>query len=283
MIARIAGVHVDVEPDRELTPDERALLQRAGLRHQHEPQAPAINVRLRRIDEIAPGRNPAPARIDWNASHINITHPRFTASIRIDGWSTVIERSPGDTFALRITLRVLLAAILPSRGALPLHSAGVILKDAGVICFGESGAGKTTISAAASTPVVSDELTVASTANRTIFATGLLENDRVLPATPLKALFALDRGPGINLERLAPAESFRALLRSTMVPSVPVLWRQVAPVAAELVRSMPIYRLKWTPGQPVWRHIAAALDLEASPDHPIDRSRDLICEHARSC
>jgi hypothetical protein len=282
MRARVAGVGLDVGPDHELTIEESTLLDQIDQSREGEEPETAFALRLEtETTQSAP--TPAPAQILWDGSRIIIRHPRFGATIWPDSRRAVLQRSPGDIFPLRITLRVLLAAELPSRGALPMHAAGVVLGEGGVICFGPSGAGKTTIATAATTPVLSDELMVAWSSGPSMSATGLLENEVVLPAAPLSALIALDRGPDFELQPLARSEALRALLHVAMVPSVPALWNQVLAAVSELAQAVPSYRLAWSPEVPVWRHITDALGL--GPTQFLENPNYLACFHeqARSC
>jgi hypothetical protein len=284
MRVRVAGIGLDVGPNHELTVEERALLDRIDQGWECEEPEAAFALRLE-PDTIDASRlpKPAPAQILWDGSRIVIRHPRFGASIWLDSRAAVMRRSPGDLFPLRITLRVLLAAVLPSQGALPLHAAGVVLGEGGVVCFGASGAGKTTISTAATTPVLSDELTVAWISDPSMSATGLLENDVVRPAAPLSALIALDRGPDFELQPLGWSEALRSLLHVAMVPSVPALWNQVLTMVSELAQAVPTYRLAWSPEVPVWRHIADALNLRPTRHRENITQLDYLHEQVRSC
>jgi hypothetical protein len=284
MRVRVAGIGLDVGPDHELTVEDRALLDRIDQGRECEEPEAAFALRLE-PDTMDASRlpKPAPAQILWDGSRIVICHPQFGATIWLDSRTAVMRRSREDLFPLRITLRVLLAAELPSQGALPLHAAGVVLGKGGVICFGASGAGKTTISSVATTPVLSDELTVAWISDPSMSATGLLENDVVRPAAPLSALIALDRGPDFELQPLAWSEAIRSLLHVAMVPSAPSLWRQVITLVSELAQTVPSYRLAWSPEVPVWRHIADALNIGPTQYLDTDNQLEYLQEQVRSC
>lgn len=262
MIASIAGLTIEIGPDGMLSPAERGFLQSIN---QECGRGPAM-ARLQVMDSgqgSVSKRLPGPAEIVWDEALFRIGHAEFSATVDPLDFSGVIKRSGNDVFPLRIVLRVLVSGTAPFRGLVPMHAAGVANDWGGVMCFGPSGAGKTTISRASCAQVVSDELTFFSTLDGTFSATGLLETDVAGPKPPLLAMVALGPGAGFDLRRLGAREAFRKLLDVTMVPFGPPLWKRAVSLLADVAQRVPIYHLSWSPMVDVWSRLHEALDRES--------------------
>jgi len=225
------------------------------------------------VERCAPMASGPPAAIveadALSARRIVIRHREFRAELDpFDGTGT-LARSDGSGAALDVTLQVAAKALLPTRNALPLHGAGISLYGRGVVFFGVSGAGKSTISALSPHPVVSDELVAvaASAGGWRLRSTGFSEGLQTSPRPParpyvdlpLAALVELGKGPTFRLEQAAPARAFRRLLDVAMVPPAAPLWAAGLSVLRQLAETVPVFRLEWTPKEAPWVELERAL------------------------
>jgi hypothetical protein len=205
----------------------------------------------------------APADVSAAGDRLRVTHRRFVAEMDPASLSGRIFRREGQTGAVEIALRVALAARLPSLGGLPLHAAGLVLDGRGAVFFGPSGAGKSTLAALAPGPVLSDEFVAVTVDPPTLRYTGFWgEMDEPTPPpaeVPLVALVELAKGPAFRLERLAPGLALRRLLGVLMVPPDPGLWSVAMALAGDAASAVPVYRMEWTPAEPPWERLRAAL------------------------
>jgi hypothetical protein len=265
----LAGCPLVVEPDDALQPDERAGLERLG-RSSRSSVSALDPFRLELVDALPwPGAgldafaDGAPADVSAVGDRLRVTHRRFAAEIDPDALSGCLYRRPEHGGAVEIVLRVALAARLPSLGGLPLHAAGLVLDGRGVVFFGPSGAGKSTVSGLAPGPVLSDEFVAVTLGPPTLRSTGFWgEMDEASPPpgeVPLAALVELAKGPAFRLERLAPGLALRRLLGVLMVPPHPRLWSAAMGLAGEAAKAVPVYRMEWTPDEPPWDRLRAAL------------------------
>jgi hypothetical protein len=161
---------------------------------------------------------------------------------------------------LEIALRVAITAAMPRHGVLPLHAAGIARGEEGLVFFGESGAGKTTIAAASPGGVFSDELVAVDVEDRLLFATGFWGAGAAsAPPEParLEALIALDRGPAYRLLRLDPIAARRRLVRVILVPPLADAWGWAIAALGRL-SPVPAFRLEWRPPDLPWDALFAA-------------------------
>jgi hypothetical protein len=267
----LAGCRLAVEPDEALWPDERAALARLR-RSSPLPPCSAEAFRLELVDEPPwPGADldafadAAPALVSAAGGGLRVTHRRFAAAIDLGTGSGRLLRRREHGGAVEIVLRVALSARLPATGTLPLHAAGLVLDGRGVVFFGPSGAGKSTLSALAPGPVLSDEFVAVTLAPPTLRSTGFwgeLDQPVLPPAeVPLAALVELGKGPAFRLERLRPVLALRRLLGVLMVPPHPGPWRAAMALAGEAAKTVPVYRMEWTPTGPPWESLREALAL----------------------
>jgi hypothetical protein len=264
---RAGGLRFSVEPDEALAPAEVEAILRldpdegtdAGelFRVELSPAPPWTS------DDPALFPREDPAVFRWEDGRLLGSHESFVAEIDPFAGRARLHRHGARAFPLEAVLRASLMARLPLAGGLPFHAAGVTVHGKGVVLFGPSGAGKTTVASTSPHPVLSDELVAVAPGRpfrlvRSGFWGEGRASGRVGPA-PLALLVDLARGPRLSLERLRPAEATGRFLASVPVPLAPPLWSRVLSVAAELVRAVPVYRMEWTPAEPPWEGLEALL------------------------
>jgi hypothetical protein len=264
---RAGGVRFAVEPDAALFRAEREAIERLDPDQGDDTQEP---VRVDLVDAapwtnddpaLYPVREPAVQR--WVGDRLLCSHRRFTAEIDPFAARVLLFRREERGYALEAVIRTTMMARLPLVGGLPLHAAGVVVQGQGVVFFGPSGAGKTTVASTSPYPVLSDELVAVNPSCpfdlvRSGFWGEGRESGRIEPA-PLALLVDLAKGPVFRLVRLAPAQAAGRVLASTPVPLAPPLWSRALAVAAELVQRVPAYRMEWSPAEPPWERLADVL------------------------
>lgn len=195
-----------------------------------------------------------PARVEAAGPTVRVRHRHFCAELRpAEGRGWLYRAQP--PLGLSIALRVAQAALLPLRGALPLHAAGLVLDGSGLAFFGVSGAGKSSLAGLAPGPVFSDELVVVGGSPPQLRASGFwgeLGDGAPAPPAPLAGLFELDKRSALELDRLPASEAFRRLLPVTLVPAQGEAWRAALDVLGRLLREVPAWRLGWRRDQPPW-------------------------------
>ena len=132
----------------------------------------------------------------------------------------------------------------------------------GVVFFGPSGAGKTTVASTSPFPVLSDELVaVAPGRPFDLVRSGFWGEGGPggRRRAPLALLVDLAKGPTLRLTRLRPAEAAGRVLGSVPVPHAPPLWSRALAVVADLVQRVPVYRMEWSPYEPPWERLAGVL------------------------
>ncbi len=259
-----------VGPDEALSPDERRALEKLAATSPSISRPGVEPVRFDLVERLPwPGANlddwadSAPASVEAAGSGLQVTHRRYAAAIDPEARTVHLFRTDGASAAVEVTLRVALAAQLPSLGALPLHAAGIVLEGAGHVFFGPSGAGKSTLSGLAPGPVVSDELVAVTLEPPQLQSTGFWgemgEGPAAPSSVPLAALVELAHGDAFRLEPLDPTLALRRLLGVLLVPPLPSLWGEAMSLAARLARRVPVYRMEWTPEAPPWDALRRAL------------------------
>jgi hypothetical protein len=268
------GLRFAAEPDARLSPAEREAL----LRLDPDPggAAPPFEIELASAPpwtsddaSLFPRWQPAVQR--WSGERLFVSHESFVAEIDAIGSRARLHRREERAYPLETVIRTSLMARLPLEGGLPLHAAGVVLRGRGVAFFGASGAGKTTLAATASDPVLSDEL-VAIAPGRpfSLVRSGFWGEGRPSAGTapaPLSLLIDLDRGDELKLERLRPAVAAARILASVPVPHASALWRRALGVVAELVQATPVVRMAWSPQAPPWAELVRLLEKVGSSAH----------------
>ncbi len=263
----VAGVRFDVEG--ALDPAERESLRWAARDTAAHAGRPSFRVRLERRPTAAPDdASPAPARVEWDGARLRLAHARFEAEIDAAAATAVVRRDEGSAAGLVTTLRTAASARLPLHGGVLVHAAALAPDGAGLVFFGPSGIGKSTLAARSPWPVLSEELVAVVPSPGTddgwcvsgaALPASEAEADVVTREVPLAALVELAQGPRFGLERLDPAAGLRRLLGSIAVPEAPPLWRAAVAVSAVLARSVPCYRMAWSLDEPPFGPLAARL------------------------
>jgi hypothetical protein len=273
---RLSGLRVALEPEGALSPRERAALgELAAARDLGAPLDLRLELGLLPASGPAPPAEPAPAAVRAQGATLSVSHALFEARLDPFAGTGRVERGRADGGALLITLRVALAALLPLRGGLPLHAAGIVTGGRGLAFFGPSGAGKSTLSAsarAAGLTVLSDEQVSLLGDPPRVLASGFwgaLDGTARDAGAPLAALIELDRGPDLRLTRLTPSEALRRLLGALLVPPHAALWSRALAVAGRFARDVPVYRMAWNPAAPPWDALDARLASGAALDASI--------------
>jgi hypothetical protein len=164
-------------------------------------------------------------------------------------------------------------ALLRQRQGLMLHAAGILWRGHGLIASGHSGAGKTTMArlALACGDPFNDEVVIVDLAGSQplLLSTPILGQGtppelarRVKRTAPATALLLLAHGPEFELAPMDPAEAVMELLRTNIAAverfDSARLWMERVD---QLVRALPVYRLRFRPTVELWDFLAAALAL----------------------
>jgi hypothetical protein len=166
----------------------------------------------------------SPAAIVAASDSIQLTHRRFVAEIDFKKREGRLHRQSTDDPGLDATIRVALCTLLPGKGGLPLHAAGIVMDDLGIAFFGPSGAGKSTLASSSPWQVLSDELVAIVGQPPMLHATGVwgtsIGEDDAMTPVPLLALVEITKASAFSWERLAPSMAFRRLIGSSLVPAI---------------------------------------------------------------
>jgi hypothetical protein len=264
---RAGGVRFSVGPEAALLSPEREAIGRLDPDEGDSAQLP---VRVDLADSppwvsqdpaLYPQWEPAVQR--WTGGRLLCSHRSFTAEIDPFAGRAILFRREERAYPLEAVIRTAMMARLPLVGGLPFHAAGVVVLGRGIVFFGPSGAGKTTVASTSPYPVLSDELVAVNAASpfdlrRSGFWGEGRESARGGPA-PLALMVDLAKGAALKLTRLRPAEAAGRVLASVPVPLAPPLWSRALAVASELVQRVPVYRMEWTPTEPPWEHLRGLL------------------------
>jgi hypothetical protein len=283
-VLSLAGLRFRIEPEEELSAAERTAVARLGPTDilpapGSRAAGPAFPLRLvceapwLEEETIPEG----PAAIDWADGRVRVRHPRFLAEIDPFRPSGALFRRTAASFPLEIALRVALSCRLPLVGGVPLHAAGLVIDGRAAVFFGPSGAGKSTLAGLSPYPVLSDELVaVVPGSPFDVGHTGFWGTlgERRAPAGPhrLAALFELEKGPCLRLERMTPRAALRRLLGVALVPAGPPLWASTLDVLARLSQGVPSFRMAWCPSEPPWAEIARAVGDPSGWPAPVEDS-----------
>lgn len=183
-------------------------------------------------------------------------------TVSLAGGASAIERGVGYAC---------MHALLRQRRGLMLHAAGILWRGQGLIASGPSGAGKTTMArlALGYGEPVNDEVVIVDLAGPRplLLSTPILGQStppelarRVKRAAPATALLLLAHGTEFELVPMDPAEAVMELLRTNIAAverfDSARLW--MARVD-ELVRALPVYRLRFRATAELWDFLAGAL------------------------
>lgn len=169
------------------------------------------------------------------------------------GW---VLSAPGST-GLDVLLRHLLPGLVLD--GLVLHGAGIVDGDAGWVCCGASGTGKSTLASLFPERAVCDEL-VAIHCTADGFVLDSLPFWRARPAAlPLRGICCLRQAPAHQRTRLAPGMATRRLARIGPWPSYSTagMLRTFAALT-RLAERCPVYDLAFAPTRDVWGALTGA-------------------------
>lgn len=263
----VAGVRFEIEG--VIDPAEGESLRWAARATAADAGRPPFRIRLERRPTAAPDdASPAPARVEWDGARLRLAHARFEAEIDPAAATAVVRREAGSAAGLVTTLRTAASARLPLHGGVLVHAAALARGGTGLVFFGPSGIGKSTLSARSPWPVLSEELVAVAPGPGP--DEGWCVSGAALPASdaeaevvnrerPLAALVELAQGPRFSLEMLDAPTALRQLLGSIAVPPAPPLWRAAVAVSAVLARSVRCYRMAWSLDEDPFEPIALAL------------------------
>ena len=271
----LAGLRFLVQTPDRLSGPERTALAALGATADTPPSGDdAIVVRIEASPPAwheATARSDGPPAVLWADGCVRVQHSLMAAEIHPFERRVTLFREAERAWPLEVTLRVALAATLPGKGGLPLHAAGVVIAGSGLVFFGPSGAGKSTLAATSPFPVLSDEMvavvpsSLVEPAGGGAFSLaptgfwGELDGSGLRASVPLAALAELGKGEAFSLERLGRREALPRLIASTLVPPAPPLWGLALGVLGELVRRVPVYRMRWRPSEPSWDRLREKL------------------------
>lgn len=270
----LAGLRLAFEPEDGLGPRERDVLVGLRATSRSEPGQPHLRVALETggsaTASVADG--PAgPAHVAWNGESLVLTHPAFEAVIDATVSTAVVRRHGDDPTGLVTTLRTALSARLPLEGGLVVHAAALERRGRGLVFFGPSGIGKSTLAQRSPWRVLSDELAAVlprhgggpPRVSSAAFPGPQPVGRRSAYAPRLACFIELAQGPRFHLERLERGTALRRLLGSIVVPPGPPLWSAALKVAGDLVRETPCYRMAWSLDASPFELLEAGLDAEA--------------------
>ena len=172
----------------------------------------------------------------------------------------VQTRSPHATDSV---LRVVHSLVQASRGGFLLHAASAVRNQKAFLFAGESGAGKSTISAFAPADAVllTDEISYVSRCDRQYHAfgtpfTGELNKPGENVTAPIAALYLLAKGSENRIDAIDAAEAVRSLLSNILFfAKDDELVQALFHSAFEFVQHVPVCRLTFVPDARVWELI----------------------------
>ena len=262
MNLELAGLGIEVVADDGLSGVEKEALQRLGANEDRpEPDSQTFRLDLVSLDELeipdSASRITGPAEITSSGNTVIVRHSRFVAEFDPVGFRGRLARDDQSSAALEITLRTVLCCVLPLRGGVALHAAGIDVDGHGAVFFGPSGAGKTTLASLSPYPVFSDELVAVSGSPWTLHRTGLwgelghCANAAEHPQR-LTLLAELAKGSEFGLQPLDPSSALRRLLGVVILPPSIPLWTEATRILRDLVTSVPVYRMSWSRDEAPW-------------------------------
>jgi hypothetical protein len=169
-------------------------------------------------------------------------------------------RSPHATDSV---LRIVHSLVQASRGGFLLHAASAVRNQKAFLFAGESGAGKSTISALAPVDAVllTDEISYVSRRDNQYHAfgtpfTGELNTPGENVSAPVSALYLLAKGSENRIDAIDAAEAVQSLLSNILFfAKDDELVQALFHSAFEFVQHVPIYRLTFVPDARVWELI----------------------------
>ncbi len=263
----VGGIPFFVRSAAGLSGDERGVVDRLSLEscQKHDETVPFQLEVVHQppwATEVERPPSGEPAAVSASGGTLQIRHHDFFASLDVpDGRGTLIrETSLG--FPLEISLRTAMCACLPRSNGVALHAAGLLVNGAGVVFFGPSGAGKTTLAMASPFQVLSDELVAVTGSPWQLRSTGFWGEMREEPenrkrGARLSALVELVKADEFFLKPVRSSDALRKLVQVLVLPLVPTLWNSGIQVLVEIVEQVPVWRMGWSPASPPWTELQA--------------------------
>jgi hypothetical protein len=270
----VAGLRFSFEPEGALDLQERDIIRRLPAEQGPPEQGtgpPEVRVRVEPWSRgVSATPTPGPAAVSWDGTRLRLAHATFDAEIDAGGATAVLRRHAGSAVGLVATMRTALSARLPIEGGVLVHAAAFDRGGQGLVFFGPSGIGKSTLSARSPWPVLSDELVAVLPAGKdeayrvagAAFPSGPLEGAEPSDAPRLASLVELAQGPRFRLERLDARTALRRLLGSIVVPPAPPSWSAALGVAGDLARRVPCYRMAWSLDEDPLERLALRVEAE---------------------
>lgn len=270
---RAGGIRFEIGPDEALNAADREALGSLDPDSEVTPGTP-FTIELAR-EEPWSSDDPAlfpqedPPVLRWSDGRLLSSHRSFTAEILpFEGRARLYRRAMAP-YPIQAVVRATMMARLPLVGGLPFHAAGIDVEGRGVVFFGPSGAGKTTLASTSPFPVLSDELVAVNGGGPFVLVRsgfwGLGRASGHAGPAPLAALVDLAKGEHLALTPLRPSVAASRIVASVPVPLAVPLWARALAVVAELVERLPVYRMEWNPAEPPWEQLAAVLPPRPSP------------------
>jgi hypothetical protein len=263
---RAGGVRFEVGPDEALTADDREALSPLDPDTGRAEAPFAIELAREEpwsSDDPALFPQEEPPVLRWSDDRLLSSHRSFTAEIRpFEGRARLYRRAVAP-YPIQAVVRAAMMARLPLVGGLPFHAAGIDVDGGGVVFFGPSGAGKTTLASTSPFPVLSDELVAVNAGDPFVLVRsgfwGLGRSSARPGPVRLVALVDLAKGEHLALTPLPPAAAAARIVASVPVPLAAPLWSPALRVVADLVERTPVYRMEWTPDEPPWERLKELL------------------------
>jgi hypothetical protein len=264
---RAGGVRFEVWPEEALTQDDRVKLAPLDP-DEGEPGEQAFSIELVPKEpwtsddpDLFPRQEPPVLR--WSQGRLLSSHWSFTAEISPVDARARLHRRAIAPYPIQAVVRAAMMARLPLVGGLPFHAAGIDVEGRGVVFFGPSGAGKTTLASTSPFPILSDELVAVRGGDPFVLVRSGFWGQGHAGASPgpvpLAALVELAKGDRLSFTSLGPAVAAPRIVASVPVPLAAPLWRCALRVVAQLVARVPVYRMEWTPAEPPWRRLGGIL------------------------
>jgi hypothetical protein len=194
----------------------------------------------------------------------------YAGSIDLDAqraWVSTPNEARAASAIERVLSYICLQMLPRQHQSLWLHAVGLAWQGNGVVFFGPSGAGKTTLAGLARdrAVILSDENVIVqyNAAGPQLMSTPFWGHStpadliqRVRRTVPLCAMFSLRHTPDFAVRRLSAAEAVLALLATEKVATERVesaaAWLGAA---QQLVQQVPVYELSFAPTLAVWEFL----------------------------
>ncbi|HEY2746328.1 MAG TPA: hypothetical protein VGL86_16960 [Polyangia bacterium] len=217
MIVEIATVRIALTG---LSPSLAAAARDRYRSFLSEAGAPALSIALTASSRRAHAPDGDPTVERLADRRFSVRYGALVAELDLGAGHGLAE-IPDSVYVVDSLLRIAMSLLLLERGGLLVHGASVELDGGALVCFGPSGAGKTTVArSVAADAVLCDELTAIYPDGARVLAAGTpFHGDLAIcspRALPLAALCRLQQADGERLVALSAAGAVRELLASTL-------------------------------------------------------------------